>query len=134
MLAFGLGRYVRVKGIDCPVKVTGFIERKTQGIKTQTVQVKLPDGSYKEYPENQVVMLVKHISEIPQPRTASRIIESLPEGIDWYHDNILRASKALKADGRAAHKYITQYSSGTTIWRFGDSSVSVLVDGKIEED
>ena len=75
-----------------------------------------------------------HISEIMQPRTASKIVSMLPEGIDWYHDNILRAAKALKADGRAAHKYITQWSSGTTLWKFGDTSVSVLVDGTIEED
>lgn len=77
---------------------------------------------------------VQHIGDIEQPRTAAKCVAQLSEDMDSYHVNIFRAAQALVTGGRASHKYLTQWASGTTLWAWGNGRITVSADGEIDDD
>ncbi len=75
-----------------------------------------------------------HISQFADiDKSAENLATQLDPGDDWYHQNIVRAAKALVANGRKNCQYHTQWGSGATLWdqEWPPQSVRVDIEGNI---
>lgn len=64
-----------------------------------------------------------HISQVAV-RTALSLSRK-PLHYDAYHNCIVAGAREMVRLGHAGWKYITQYGTGTTIWRDADSRMSI---------
>lgn len=57
----------------------------------------------------------QHIEDI-KPKTATNLASAYFDQTDWYHANISQAARDMIDEGKGSWKYITQYSSGSSVW------------------
>ncbi len=67
-----------------------------------------------------------HISEISKACQVASTLAVTPLTLDAYHGRIKEHARILYNLGKGAYEYVTQYGSGSTVWRIGKSRTLVV--------